>query len=149
MIVQKIFEVLDMSYIFKMMAVSFVCLFLSTDGFAQEQPKKFLQTIPLDSTIQYVEIKTDESKKKPYHDITWEGTSIIVECKVSVDTETSIGFSFDDYFDDYKINTTQNDNKLVLDLDNARSGVIYVKGERLEVKTSYNILIPKEVVIID
>ena len=145
MIVQKIFEVLDMSYIYKTTIMLFACLFLSASGFSQEQPKTFLQVITLDTTIQYVQIKTDESKKKPYRNIAWEGACVLIECNVSVDTKANIEFSFDDY----KINTTQNDDKLVLDLDNARNGVIYVNGERLEVKTSYNILIPKDIVIIE
>jgi len=133
-----------MSYMFKNILVFCVCLFVTVSGFAQEQSKTFLQLIPLDTTIQYIQIiQTDQSEERPYRLISWEGTYVLIECKVSVKTEAIIEFSSDDY----KINTTTDENKLIIDLENARSGIFYIKGERLEVKAVYRILTPKGLIV--
>lgn len=143
MTVQKIFEVLGMSYMCKMVVMFFICLFASVSGFAQEQSKTFLQLITIDSTIQCVQIKTDQSKEKPYHNIAWEAAFVVIECKVSVNTEAIIEFPSDDY----KISTTINEEKLIIDLKNARSGVFYINGKRLEVKAVYRILTPNNLIV--
>jgi len=129
-----------MRFILKTTHLFFLCLFFAANMYGQKTTKKVTQTFSPDETIQ--SIKIESKQNSTYVLDRWDTDFVWIECTIDADVP-NIGD-----INSYKAEYKKLNNIATLKLDE-RNGAIFIQGNIVEVKLTYQIYIPANLELIE